>query len=112
MYAYGLMPLEQQKIFLGAAQISEGSDDMDGTTVFSDSDVLADGDSVKLWVDSETGLSRKLTFSAVAIDISIEVTLTYQTLENGAVVLGRGRAAIPGETTVVDIAGSGYHFSH
>jgi len=112
VYAYGLMPFDQQKTFLGNADISEGSDKMEGTTVFSDTDVLNYGDSVKLWVDSETGLSRKLYFSTEAIDVPVEVTLTYRTLGNGAVVLSRGHVTLPGETIVVDIAAGGYRFSN
>jgi len=112
VYDYGLMSFEDLRDFLAEAESSDGEGDMEGTTAYHSTDVLQDGDEMTLWVDSESGLSRKLEFSSEALEVPVEVTATYRTLENGAVVLNRGRIHVPGKPVTVDFLASGYRFTN
>lgn len=112
IYAYGYMTPAELEGFLADAETSDGEGDLSGTTAYRSEDVLHEGDEVTLWIDGETGLSRKLTFSAVAADLPFQATADYHALEDGGVVIGGGNVTVPDGELTVEFEVSAYHHSN
>ena len=95
LMAYTMLTAGQLVDFFGNGTLSPGDGEMAGTTKIVGSNVLQKGDSVTLYVDTNTMLPKGMDVKTVANEKAIEAYLDFGVLEDGIAYLSNAETVVP-----------------
>ena len=109
--SYTHLPPEKTQAFAKSAEFSQGEGEMQGTIRIHGADILQSGDSMTIWVDSETAMMRKVDISTSYEGKPASAVTNFANLPGGPTYPAQTVLTYPAKEIEVTTANNDYHRS-
>ena len=106
--SYTHLPPEKTQAFAKSAEFSQGEGEMQGTIRIHGADVLQSGDSMTIWVDSETAMMRKVDISTAYDGKPASAVTSFANLPGGPTYPAQTVLTYPAKEIQVTTANNEY----
>ncbi len=106
--SYANIPPEQMQVFIKGAQFGMGQGDIEGTIQVAGKDAVQAGDAMRLWIDKQTLMTRRMEIDTALEKSPVHLVADYQSLPNGPTYQAKASLEYPKDKIKVLIENTNY----
>ncbi len=106
--SYANIPPEQMQIFIQGSQFGMGQGDMEGTIQIAGKDAVQAGDAMRLWIDKQTLMTRRVEIDTALEKNPVHLVTEYQGLPSGPTYQAKASLEYPKDKIKVLIENTNY----